>query len=391
MPTTPRIITYRDAIENLNRYIGGNALGAGQEDLRQAIQHAYLELIQSKQWHYLTAIERIQFHGVVSTGTIEFDYEGGASPRLVTLTGSTWPTWAAFGELWIDSNNYRIDEVLSTTTATLEEGFSPSADIAAGTEYQLVQRQYPLPPWFMAGDELLFADQVVTPSYCTPAELMAISQFSYSLGTPTHYAILGIPELLGQFALMVYPPPDADMTADTVIHRRGSDLKLDGYQTRLSQGKITTVAGSATVNGTGTAFTSDMRGSVLRISATAAPPTGPFGMNPYVIQRTIKTVNSTSQIVLDDVVSDSLANAAYLIADPVDISPDMVNAFFRGCELQLCYTRDPKRVPIAAKAYETALTMAKAADNVNTQQEYIGGTYYRRRINDLAPPGISQE
>lgn len=392
MANTPRIVTYRDAIENLMRYAGGNALAAGQEDFRQAIQAAYLELIQDRRWQYLTSIQRIHFDGAADTGTIAYDHTGGAYERMVTLTGSTWPDWAIYGELWIDGTVYRIDEIISTTVVTLEENSNPGEDIAANTEYQLVRLVYTLPNYFVSGDELNLGDSAWTPSYVSADEWLRMRRLNLMTGTPYAYAIIGLPELMGQLSLAVWPAPSVDGYADMVIRRRGRDIKLDGFADRLNAGRVTIATGSATVTGAGTNFDSDMRGAVIRVSATPSPPTGEFGLNPFVEQRSVSVYVNSSEITMDTVASNSLSNVSYIISDQIDIHADMVNAFYRGCELQLCYTRESRKLPMAIRAYDMALNLARSSDNRSMQSKVVSGPCgWRTRLSDTIPVRIANQ
>lgn len=76
-----------------------------------------------------------------STGTIFFDFTGGASERLVTISGGTLPGWVdAECAITISGVRYPIASVLSTTTLTLSANASnadnnPGGDVTAGTAY----------------------------------------------------------------------------------------------------------------------------------------------------------------------------------------------------------------------------------------------------------------
>lgn len=76
-----------------------------------------------------------------STGTILYDHSGGASERLVTITGGTLPGWVNTDcAITIGGVRYPIASVLSTTTLTLgasSNNFTnnPGADVGPGAAY----------------------------------------------------------------------------------------------------------------------------------------------------------------------------------------------------------------------------------------------------------------
>lgn len=275
---------------------------------------------------------------------------------------------------------------------TLEENASPDDDIASGTEYSLVRLTYTLPNYFVSGDELNLGDSAWSPTYVSADEWLRLRRQNLTTGTPFAYTIIGLPELMGQLSLAVWPAPNVDGYADMVIRRRGRDIKLDGFADRLNTGRVSITSGSATVTGSATNFGSDMRGAVIRISATPSPPTGEFGLNPFVEQRSISEYVNTSEVTMDANASNTLSNVSYIISDQIDIHADMVNAFYRGCELQLCYTRESRKLPMAIRAYDMALNLARSADNRSMQSQVVSGPCgWRTRLSDTIPVRIANQ
>jgi hypothetical protein len=76
--------------------------------------------------------------GEYTTGTIVYDHAGGTPDRKVTLTGGTWPLWAASGVITISGVDYTVDARTSGTVITLESDSNPGEDITDATSYSLV-------------------------------------------------------------------------------------------------------------------------------------------------------------------------------------------------------------------------------------------------------------
>jgi len=98
---------------------------------------------------------------------------------------------------------------------------------------------------------------------------------------------------------------------------------------------------STTVTGVDTAFDSKMVGSIIRFPDSTSKeelPTGPAGStsgayNPYVAERTITAVASTTSLTIDATVSETVTASAYTLSDPVDLEPfAMRTAFIRLAE-----------------------------------------------------------
>lgn len=72
-----------------------------------------------------------------STGTVQYQHSGGSSPRLVTLTGGTFPVWAGDGDILINGTVHECTSRLSDTTLQLSTAHNPGVDISAGASYAL--------------------------------------------------------------------------------------------------------------------------------------------------------------------------------------------------------------------------------------------------------------
>ena len=99
-------------------------------------------------WSFLMPTATLSLNGAYSTGTIAYDHTGGANELQVTLSGGTWPSWAASGMIDIAGNDYPVESRVSDTVLTLDANNNPGADVAASTSYNLHQDDYELPDDF---------------------------------------------------------------------------------------------------------------------------------------------------------------------------------------------------------------------------------------------------
>ena len=127
---------------------------------------------------------------------------------------------------------------------------------------------------------------------------------------------------------------------------------------------MSTTASSATVTASGTSFTSDMVGSVIRIGTTADFPSGLEGLNPFSEERVIISVDSGTQVTVDASFDNTASAAKYRISDPVDVEDGaMYEAFLAYAELRLSMLLKDDDIPLKEEIYAGALRMAMQADN----------------------------
>lgn len=91
------------------------------------------------QWRFMRPIGELETTAPYSTGTIQ------VASGVVTLTGGTFPSWAAGGDLVVNSKSYAIDTRDSDTQVTLED---TTVTVASGTSYELRRYAYDLPDDF---------------------------------------------------------------------------------------------------------------------------------------------------------------------------------------------------------------------------------------------------
>jgi hypothetical protein len=382
----PNLLLATDAVEYAYNFSAGHDVSIHQDTARWAISRAYTEVGQAFGWAFLQKQGRVFLRAPQTTGTVAYDHAGHGSgyDRVVTLSGATWPTWAVDATIRIDDIACRVESLIDTTNAVLDAVLNPGADIAAGETYRLYPHWYALPndfarlvrPW---NEDLWHGMKEV--DYET---LMGLDRFYDETGTPEWYCIRGVEDLYGQMGLYVHPDSDAAATIDYLYERRPREVKFTGHSPDSDYiGTITVTAGSAAVGGTTTAFTSDMAGSILRISRNSSLPTGMQGSNPYLEQRSIVTATSSVQLTIDAAAVNNGTNVGYSISDPIDIDPTLHNVFLASMCKHIAVERRFKDLQEIIVEYEKALYSAKKADKRSNQNRVAGfGGGFTRRLHD---------
>lgn len=373
------LTTYADLIDHLVDFAEADVSAEVERDARRSIQEAYRDLANRHPWTIYYGVGRIVTVAPQDTGSIAYDHTGGAYERLVTLTDNTWPAWAAQGHLVLTNVRYEIAERKSDTQVTLTAASNPGADLAAGTGYSLRRDTFPLPLDFVAADEFINVNQVLTMSYCHPRWWLHRQRLVVSPSFPTVYTFQGDPNYYGNLAVSFYPPPDAVYQLDYLYRRRPRPLDLVHYTT----GKVAVMIDSATVVGTGASFQSRMQGSVFRISDSATKePTGRAGSNPYTYERVITSVDSSMQLTLDSALPEAFSGVKYTVSDPADIEDGaMLNALLACCEYWFSRARNMKDRKEIEERWLRELSRAMETDSRSLARRQAGAwPGYGRRL-----------
>lgn len=364
MPPVATLVAYQDLLDHLSDYSGGDGIDRDLRDYRRAAQLAYNDLALGNEWKSYLTRGRINLNAVQSTGTIAVDVTGGSYERMVTITGTTWPTWAAYGTLLIAGVRYKIDERKSSTVITLTYDSCPTVDIVAGTSYTLYQNVYPLPEDFRRLDGMHFENGLGCLSALpSVADWLHFDQEEACSGRPYLYAIGGSPDTwqYGKMSLYVHPYPEDAESIDFVYWRNPRPLRYTGYGTNDRVGTVS-VSGT-TVTGATTAFTAKMVGSLIRFSENSTThPEGAGGLNPYLEQRVITGYTSATSITIDSALDYTYSGVKYCVTDPVDADGALLMALYRNAEMQLDNFRNPTRLPVRMELYQNAYREAMERD-----------------------------
>jgi hypothetical protein len=377
------LVTYDDLTSHAIDY-GQQARDAETERFaRRAVLAAYQDLPNHHRWSYYKQVGRIVTSDDYSTGTVEFDYTGGASERMLTLTSGTWPSWAALGSVVIDNVPYAVATRVSDSIITLTNSENPGADVAASTTYAIYRDTYVLPCDFAAIGDVVMLNQAYQLQQISVNDWVVAQKSYRGPGTPTSYCITSDPNYFGELALRLYPYPDDSYELSFLYQRRPRPLVRHRYST----GTVAVTSGSTTLTGTGTTWTSDMVGSVVRIAASGETdvPTGLSGAQPYLIERTITGYTSATVLTLDSDPAQTLSTVKYMISDPVDVEPGAMMTFLmREIEKHTRLIRRLKADPQELMEHRKAHLLALEADSRHFQPKAAGDQIlYRPRLSDM--------
>jgi hypothetical protein len=353
-----------DVIDRLIDFAGADKGGSAVDErhARRALQDALRIFPSLHTWEYYWSHGRINLNASYLTGTVAYV----SSTRVLTLTGGTWPAWAAGGYVRIGDVIARVSSRDSNSQLTLDASLTFTDDIAAGTAYTLFQDTYDLPTDFLASERPIPEGWFGQMQYRHPADHIWMTRTADRSGKPLFYTFW--PSTTpGRFALRISPYSDADETLDYLYRRRMAAVRYDLHQT----GKVSIASASATVTGSGTAFRSDMIGSYLRVSINATDiPSGTEGNNPYVFQSKITAVASATSLTVADQATETLSGSAFVISDIIDLEEaTMGTAFCKECIKHMAAAKRMKEKDSIAADAQKEIMRAREADSRNFAME----------------------
>lgn len=122
-------------------YSSVDSIGQGDVDkgIKMGLQQFYWPP-NGHQWSFLQPTQtQLDLHAAYETGTIS------SSTTTVTLTGGTWPSWAAQGDIWADDLYHPV--LTRTSDSQLVLVTAPATAFSTDT-YSLHHRDYDLPDDF---------------------------------------------------------------------------------------------------------------------------------------------------------------------------------------------------------------------------------------------------
>lgn len=339
---------------------------------RAAVLKAYRDIANKHEWSYYYRQRLIQTVASYSTGTVVYDHTGGAHERLLTLTTGTWPSWASFGRVIIDSVHYEVEDRKSDSLLTLRSDSNPGADVAS-TTYEIYRSAYPLPANFHRLTRLWDVEQNRQVSMVSePMHHAAVNVWNQNPETPFLATLRGDPRHYGAMSIVFGPPPNAVQTYDLLY--QVSPRRLDPNN-EYSSGSVACPATTA-VTGTSTTFPTNCVGSIIRFSGNTTPPTGIIGHgdldNPFTDQGVIKTRTSATALVLEEALGSTVSGVGFTISDPLDIEPGaMLSAFLKAAEAEFAGKSGRKDAALKLQEARSELILAMESDN---RVENVGGT-----------------
>lgn len=329
--------TMQDFVHLLVDRIGVDRSSRPLRLARLAVINAQRDLPYRHNWSHYFSRFHVNAEAEFTTGTIAYDHTGSANEREVTLSGGTWPTNAKFGYLVIANQHYEVEQRISDTILTLTAENNPGADIAGGTSFTWYRDNYLLPINYARMSRLYDPANIRPLDYIEPTEFMEKSRLWRTPSTPHCYTIMHSPEHLGALSLYLGPAPSTAQEYDALYQREPNELRTE----EEVNGTVTVSAGATSVTGTGTSFSQEHIGSIIRFSDNGSQEPNPFWgdfldeHNPYFAQRVIQTVPSSTSLTIDSEVSASttLTDVKFSISDPIDVRAGaMMTAFQKLAE-----------------------------------------------------------
>jgi|SRR6185436_11852140 len=374
-----QLTTYHDAVSYLIDYAGGDAQQRTLTDAQRAVVNGYREFTSSHDWSYYFARHRITTSEPYDTGTVTYVN----STRELTLSGGTWPTWAAYGSVIINQIPYEVASRTSATVLVLSQSSNPGEDIATATSFEIYRDTFPMPCDYLKGFDMLeltggqLVLQVTNSDWLSPQQLRA------GPAKPSRFAVTADPNYFGVLACRFHPRPDQAYSFDFIYHRRPRQLNIMDY----SSGVVSVSNGSASVSGSSTAWASKHIGAVIRFAATGEKyaPTGREGAYPYAYERVVTSVSAAGALEVDEVLPETLTNVKYRISDPMDLEEGaFMTAFWRECERQLRSYKRMKALNVEDSDYQLSYARAREADSRSMSLRVAGGMVaYRLRFSDM--------
>lgn len=313
--------TSQDVMYYLLTTVGGGSQDLEQRILRSAISHAYRDVIFARDWLWHTASEEI-VTDYAATSLIE-----GQQSRVAT-------------EYLLPHGCKNIDSL-----------FTPQPD---GTPKGLFFWQYLSPTDFNRFMSQGFIDY-------------PDSYFTVMPAGGQHR---------NRWKLCISSQMTPGTTMQFTYRRQPADLVLFGSEPSSRTGTVKLEAANYAVEGTNTEFPARATGSVLRISANATNVPEPTdGLNPYVWQGLIDSVDSETQLMLAETPDTSYEEVRYCISDYLDVSPGMFTAVLSYSELW--YAR------LAGKPIDTAAAVASRDIRAAFETDQVVPISGRRRPHAL--------
>jgi hypothetical protein len=342
----PEIITFNDLLVQMVDFAGAKISDVNARNWKNGISAAMRKLASMRDWKaYIT---QYTFQTNPSESVVGwYNHTGGGYERLFTVTTGTAPTWITYGTILYGGKVYEVDEIKSSTTFTLTLRNNPGADLGSGGSPVTVtayRNYYPLPADFLRM-MTAFINNGVTLNYVPPQDIDFMDRAVRSTGTPYDYTIVSSPKFVGQQLMRLNTSSTTAKTVALSYRRYARQLKRSGYGTNESGATASVVIATDANRVAVSAYTpaESMIGCVLRISSSTALPDGNWGSNPYVQQRVITEVNVNSgHLYTDRDFSADFTSVGYMITDPVDVAPYMIDALIARCRVEFA-RQQPKQ------------------------------------------------
>jgi len=209
-------VSYLSLLERVGHYLFGIRTGFSLDqtsDINDCIQDGIKRVYSARDWSFLRPMADVVTTAPYATGTITI------AAGVVTLTGGTFPSWAASGVLKVNNRYYSVASRGSNTQVTLD---ATSVAIATASSYQLAMAEIPLGAAFdsVANDSDLTyypgPDCWYPPvKWRHDATIRQLEGNNPEFGRPVFYSVRTVtfdPSVGSRKVLVLYPAPDQAYT-----------------------------------------------------------------------------------------------------------------------------------------------------------------------------------
>lgn len=327
------IHTAQDVVDYLLSATGGGAQDGEHRAIRQAVIHGVREVLHARDWLWHTA-----------TGTFTAQQKSTTASAITsgsaTITVASTSDMVAGRLLEISptyfARNPRVVSVTNATTVVVD--IDAKATLSSGTTPVLIQTYYDLPANLRDIDALVTATVGTLHCYISPQDWQRMEINTRGAGEPFYYTIMRSDQNNDRFQIRFVGVPTNSTNFYYTYRYQPEMVKYMGYEPLCRQGTITVASATTpqSVTGTGTAFQSDMVGSMLRMG-TATNEAEPIGaLRPFVAESKITAFTAASgagAITCADGGLPVAATVKYAITDIIDCSPQMFTAILSASEM----------------------------------------------------------
>lgn len=346
-------LTYFDLVESLIVSSYGGPQDAEQRDIRTAVHKAYNEVTTIRDWAYYSVHGRLVTDAPYGTGTVT------SSGSTVTLSGGTWPAWAATGAyLRVGEEVCRVASRTSGSVIVLDSSLGLKANVTA-QPYTLYRTVYALPTDFRNLDEPSDEYNWWAGMYLSPDEAMKVERVNNAAGEPYHWTIIKDPDSAG-WAIKIIGYPTKQETIDFVYRRTARPLRYSGHEAVVRLSDVT--VSYAQVTSTAQTVPQNLAGSILRVGDASSYPGSIDSLTPYSSEHLITAVEDDNNLVIENSGID-VVGMKCIVTDPIDVAPHMQQVVDSCCDYWLARIRGQK-TDAAFSLYQRDLRLALEQDQL---------------------------
>ncbi len=186
-------------------------------EIAQAVDDAIGMAATERDWPWLHTLGRVNFVAPYATGTVAI----ASGSAVLTLTGGTFPTWAASGEILIQNQWQTILSRDSGTQLTLDNAWATTTVTAEG--YTLAQSEYTLPSDCMKVDQVVQSVNIALQANPTSRAKVEVAKIFWQSGQtyPAYWAI-------EKDRLVLWPYPSVAAMCNILYFRKPAALTSSG-------------------------------------------------------------------------------------------------------------------------------------------------------------------